>query len=124
MTDYTTAEAWADSLGYNEIAVHEGGKRCGVQWTPWMGDWFTSWSPRNDNNNSEGHWDHWVDLAIQILADPLTKIVRPGVHQVVIEANLEPLNLYDGAARKLTYEELMARLREPGATAADEVPDA
>jgi hypothetical protein len=67
---------------YDEVPVIQAAKRCGMQWTPWMGDWFTSWSPRNDNNNAEGTWDHWVDLAIGILQDPLTGLVRPEAAEV------------------------------------------
>ncbi|NKU06949.1 hypothetical protein GS872_02025 [Rhodococcus hoagii] len=66
-------------MNFNEIPALSSGKRCGVQWTPWMDDWFTSWSPRNGNNHAEGPWDHWVDLALRILADPMTKLVRPEV---------------------------------------------
>lgn len=55
-----------------------GGKRCGIQQSEWLGpDWFTSWSPRNDNTNAEGMWCHWVHLARRILAHPLTEVEMP-----------------------------------------------
>lgn len=101
---------------WNEIAMHSGGKRCGVQWAPWMGDWFTSWSPRNSNNHAEGTWDHWVDLAIAILQDPLTDLVRPQAKAAV--AALETRNFYDESDRHLTDEELTLRFAPtPEATA-------
>lgn len=104
---------------FDELPVLSAGKRCGVQWAPWMGDWFTSWSPRNSNNNAEGPWDHWVDLAIAILKDPLTKIVRPEVHAIA-QTLPAPLDLYAGSARGLTDDELNTRLRPapPGEPAA------
>lgn len=107
-TNQTDAEARLKALGYEyEIAVHEGGKRCGVQWAPWMGDWFASYSPRNGNSNAEGTWDHWVDLALKILHDPLTAIVRPEAHAAV--AGVEPVGFYDESNRRLTADELAAR---------------
>ena len=80
-------------VDYEEVSLHSGGKRCGVQWAPWMGDWFTSWSPRNSNNHSEGPWAHWVDLALKILQDPMTELIRPEARAAV--AGLEPRNYYD-----------------------------
>lgn len=92
-----------------EIAVAEGGKRCGMQWAPWMGDWFTSYSPRNGNNSAEGSWDHWVDLAIKILHDPLTEIVRPEAHKV--GRTLAVHDFYSESNRTLTDEELAERFK-------------
>lgn len=110
------AETWRRSLGYDEQEVHAGGKRCGVQWTPWMGGWFSSWSPHNSNSNAEGSWDHWVDLAIKILRDPLTELVRPDAHDVAVRDLPDPLDLYDQTARDLTDAELMKRFRRTEAT--------
>ncbi len=62
MTTYNVPALDNAANDYEEIVVVESGKRCGMQWTPWMGDWFTSYSPRNGNNNAEGSWDHWIDL--------------------------------------------------------------
>lgn len=101
----SAAREWMDSLGFNEEVAVVSGKRCGVQWTPWMGDWFNSLSPRNDNSNAEGPWDHWVDLALRILADPMTKLVRPEVY----DETYRGLDLYSAAARPLTDEELHER---------------
>lgn len=42
-------------------------KRCGIQRSAWMTSWFVPWSPRNDNENAEGPWSHWVALAHEIL---------------------------------------------------------
>jgi hypothetical protein len=96
---------WRENLGFEEEDVSAAGKRCAVQWTPWMGDWFTSSSPRNGNTNAEGPWDHWVDLALHILADPMTKLVRPEV----FEESYRGKDFYSGADRYLTDAELRAR---------------
>lgn len=95
---------------YEEVRALSGGKRCGVQWTPWMGDWFTSWSPRNSNNHAEGPWDHWVDLAIEILRDPMTRIVRPEAHDAV--SGVAPKGFYDETARDLSDAELEERFKD------------
>lgn len=92
---------------YEYIPVHGSAKRCGVKWAPWMGDWFVSWSPRNSNEHSEGTWDHWVDLALLILHDPMTAIVRPEAQAAV--ADVKPMDFYDESNRELTDEELAAR---------------
>lgn len=95
---------------YEEVPAVQAGKRCGVQWTPWMDDWFTSWSPRNSNNNAEGPWDHWVDLAVKILRDPMTALVRPDAHAAV--KSLKPRYFYSECDRELTSDELAARFSE------------
>lgn len=100
-------EAAADFEG---IPAVESGKRCGIQWTPWMGDWFTSYSPRNDNSHAEGSWDHWVDLAIGILNDPLTALARPDAHAAV--QGVKPVGFYDESQRNLTDEELADRFKD------------
>lgn len=79
-------------------------KRCGIQWTPWMGDWFVSHSPRNGNENAEGPWDHWVSLALSILQHPATAIVRPAVHDAV--SGIENREFYSDAGRVLTDDEI------------------
>ncbi|GAA2347250.1 hypothetical protein [Dactylosporangium salmoneum] len=108
-TARTTAEDRIHALGttYEGVIVHEGGKRCGLQWTPWVGDWFVSYSPRNGNSHAEGHWDHWVDLALYILRDPMTAKVRPAAHAAV--AGVEPLDLYTETGADLSYEDLAER---------------
>jgi hypothetical protein len=98
------AREWAKSLGFTEVPAVGAARRCGVEWTPWMGDWFTSWSPRNGNSNAEGAWSHWVRLAQRILNDPLTAIVSPDLYGAVPE----PTGDYDDD-RKLTDLELRAR---------------
>ncbi len=105
----TSAEDRVRAVGsaFDYVDVHAGGKRCGLRWAPFMGDWFTSWSPRNDNSNAEGHWDHWVDLALHILRDPMTAKVRPAAHAAV--AGVEPLNLYTETGADLSYEDLAER---------------
>ncbi|WBO23980.1 hypothetical protein [Sphingomonas abietis] len=42
-------------------------RRCGIQRSAWLTGWFVPWSPRNDNENAEGPWSHWVDLAHKII---------------------------------------------------------
>lgn len=113
------AEAWADRLGLNEQAVHGVAKRLGMEWTPWMGDWFTSWSPRNSNSHGEGTWDHWVDLALSILSDPLTAIVRPDVHDMSLAGKRQ--NFYDQSNRRLTYVELRKRFERPAEEASGDL---
>ena len=46
----------------------QGEKRLGIQRSAWLPGWFVPWSPRNDNQNSEGPWSHWVELAKAIIA--------------------------------------------------------
>ena len=79
MTDYQThtdeASAWLNSLDLDYQAHITAAKRLGVQWAPWMGDWFTSYSPRNDTTHAEGPWEHWVTVAQLILNDPLAELV-------------------------------------------------
>ncbi len=96
---------------FEEIYAVSAGKRCALTWAPWMGDWFVSHSPRNGNSNAEGQWDHWVDLALKILQDPLTEIVRPEAHAAA--EGLETHDFYSGANRQLTDEELNARFGKP-----------
>lgn len=45
----------------------QGERRCGIQQSPWLTGWYVPWSPRNDNENAEGCWSHWVALAHEIL---------------------------------------------------------
>jgi hypothetical protein len=101
------AEKWIESLGFDEQGAVSAGKRCAVEWAPWMHDWFVSSSPRNSNSHAEGPWDHWVDLALGILSDPLTAIVRPDVHDPALKGKRR--NFYDEADRQLTPDELRAR---------------
>lgn len=99
------ASEWRVGLGFEEMPAAKAGKRLGVQWTPWMGDYFQSWSPRNDNCNGEGPWDQWIDLALKILGDPLTKIVRPEAWM----ENPAVKNFYDEAATYLSTTDLRKR---------------
>ncbi len=46
----------------------QGEKRLGIQRSAWLPGWFVPWSPRNDNQNAEGPWSHWVQLAREIIA--------------------------------------------------------
>lgn len=82
----------------------KGTKRADVVWTPWMGDWFTSYSPRNSNTHAEGPWDHWVQVALSILQHHATAIVRPQVYAAV--ADLPNTEFYTETNRELTDEEL------------------
>jgi len=91
---------------YDEVFVPgiKGVKRATVVWTPWMGDWFVSFSPRNGNNNAEGTWDHWAQIALSILQHPATQIVRPEAHAAV--QGVENTDFYDESNRTLTDDEL------------------
>lgn len=108
-TTPTTAEARVRNLGdtYEGIPVLSVGKRCGLQWAPWMGNWFVSWSPRNENSNAEGYWDHWATLALAILQDPMTAKVYPAAHAAV--AGMQLMDLYDGPNVHLSCEDLAER---------------
>lgn len=100
---------------FDEILAHQAGKRLGVQWCTWMGDWFTSWSPRNSNSNAEGPWGHWVDLALRILQDPMTATVRPDAHEAV--AGLGLRDFYGEVDVSLTDEQLAERFGRDGGAA-------
>jgi hypothetical protein len=59
-------------------------KRCGIQRSAWLTSWFVPWSPRNDNENAEGPWSHWVALAHEILkadAKAIAAAVGEGVNR-------------------------------------------
>lgn len=91
-----------------EIPTYAAGKRCGIWRCPWMGDWFTSWSPRNGNNNAEGSWHHWANLAAYILSHPATKEVAPNLYR----PDLKPDdNLYAGG-NILTNEQIAQLFKE------------
>jgi len=111
MSEQVTPEEYqkrADT--FEEISVTSSGKRCGVWHDPWMGDWFTSWSPRNDNSNAEGPWAHWADLAVRILRDPMTAIVRPEAHQLAQQ--LEPRDFHGDADVYVSDEQLIERFTQ------------
>lgn len=95
----------------SEVEVIQAAKRCGLNWNPWMGDWFTSYSPRNDNHNAEGTWDHWVDFALKVLSDPMTHIVRPDAYI----QNPQTKEFYAQSDRILTEQELGNRFPVPTA---------
>lgn len=66
---------------FDEVPAIRAAKRLGVQRCPWMGDWFTSWSPRNSNNNAEGSWAEWAHMAAQILSHPATRLAAPELYR-------------------------------------------
>lgn len=88
----------------------QGGKRLGMERADWMGDWFMSYSPRNDNSNAEGQWDQWVSLALQILQHPATEIVRPEAHAAV--QGVDPKDYYSEVDRGLSDDEIAALFPE------------
>jgi hypothetical protein len=92
---------------YEEIGAIRGAKRLGVSWCPWMGDWFTSWSPRNGNNNAEGTWFQWAHLAARILAHPFTQKVAPELYR----PDLRWKTLYAESDAMLAAEEIEAVLQ-------------
>ena len=79
-------------------------KRASIVWSPWMGDWFVSHSPRNGNEHAEGTWDHWVQVALSILQHPATAIVRPEAHAAV--EGVENTDYYSESGRDLSDDEL------------------
>lgn len=93
--------------GFEYRGAVSAGKRCALDWVPWMGDWFTSASPRNGNSHAEGPWDHWVDLAIGILQDPMTAKVRPEAHKAV--QDIPRCDFYDEANTHLGDDDLIER---------------
>lgn len=111
MTTETPHNIQRAADNFDPIGAVPAGKRCALDWAPWMGDWFVSSSPRNGNSNAEGQWDHWVDLAIGILKDPLTELVRPEAHAAA--KDLPTHGFYSGANRSLTDEELNTRFGKP-----------
>lgn len=80
-----------------ERSIFRAAKRCGIRQCEWMknGDWFISWSPRNDNSNSEGTWAHWVNLARFILSHPATEIVDKEAYIPELKADI---SMYTGGA--------------------------
>jgi hypothetical protein len=103
--DEVTAAAWCAKLGHDEQPVYHITNCLGIRWAPWMGDWFVSWSPRN--SDIEGTWDHWIDLSLLILSDPLTEIVRPAVYMPLVAKKV--VGFGAESHRYLTYAELRAR---------------
>lgn len=85
-----------------ERNVFQAGKRCGIQHFVPLGDWFVSWSPRNENSNAEGHWAHFVNLAKFILSHPATEIVDKDAFMPQLKA--DP-NMYNGGVQ-LTEDQL------------------
>lgn len=84
---------------FDEVPVIGAAKRLGVQWCPWMEDWFTSWSPRNSNNNAEGTWEEWANLAARILAHPFTEKVSPELYRPGLLADLPELYTTGGTLK-------------------------
>lgn len=90
---------------FGEVNAVRGGKRLAVVWAPWMGDWFSSHSPRNDNSNAEGQWGQWAHMAAQILAHPLTRLVAPELYRPDLPYRHD---LYDATPREATEAEIIA----------------
>lgn len=101
-----TRAGMEDDLGVDDrVRLIDSAKRVGISWLPDSGDLFVSYNPKTDRGSCEGPWDHWVDLAIQILQSPLTEIVRLDAYQAV--GSLKSRGLYDSADRYLTKEEIL-----------------
>lgn len=95
---------WADaSKSFEAIPVLKGGKRLGIRWTPWMGDWFVSWSPRNDNEHAEGQWFQWAHLAAAILSHPMTRAVAPDLYRDDLPVRRD---LYTDADKEMAEQEI------------------
>lgn len=58
--------------------VARSGRRLAVQASEWLSDWYISHSPRNDNQNAEGPWQEWVDLAHAILLAEQERVRNAG----------------------------------------------
>lgn len=110
MSEYGNSRLDGAAASYTEIDVGGGGKRLSLVWDPWMGDWFTSHSPRNGNSHAEGPWDQWVDLAIKILRDPLTAKVRPEARELALR--LQTFDFYDESRTPLENADLAKRFGE------------
>ena len=91
-------------MNYQHIKGLRSSKRASIVWTPWMGDWFVSYSPRNGNENAEGTWDHWVQVALSIIQHPATAIVRPEAHAAVEQ--VENTDYYSESGRDLSDDEV------------------
>lgn len=89
-------------MDFEEQQIFAAAKRLGIRRCPWMGDWFVSWSPRNDNCNAEGTWLHWANLAAYILSHPATKEVAPHLYRSDLTADDQ---LYSGG-NELTDEQI------------------
>jgi hypothetical protein len=81
----TTAPPAAEAVADDILLPHlpetiRAAKRCGIQQSDWITGWHVPWSPRNDNQNAEGPWSDWVELANAILkADAAARaMVRAG----------------------------------------------
>jgi hypothetical protein len=98
---------------FEEIVVLAPGKRLGVAWAPWMGDWFTSHSPRNSNANAEGSWCQWANLAAAILAHPMTAEVAPHLHRTDLDFND---SMYDDLGTTLDADAVRRLIAENGGT--------
>lgn len=94
---------------YTEIPEIEAAKRLGIQRCPWMGDWFVAWSPRNENQNGEGTWHHWANLAAGILSHPATAIAAPELYRPDLKMDAE---LYNGGV--VLDDDAIAKLFKPG----------
>lgn len=63
----------------SQLCLVKGGKRAGVEHHSVDSDWFVSVSPRNNTSNAEGPWQHWVNLAVEILRHEFTKKLFPNL---------------------------------------------
>jgi len=73
-------------------------KRCGIQRSAWLSGWYVPWSPRNDNENAEGPWSHWVALAHEILkAD--AKAIAAAASPVKETSRFDPPGLWESEPR-------------------------
>jgi hypothetical protein len=98
---------------FEEILILAPGKRLGVAWTPWMGDWFISFSPRNSNGNAEGSWCQWANLAAAILAHPMTSEVAPHLHRTDLNYDA---SMYDDLGVHIEPDAIRRFVSENGGT--------
>jgi hypothetical protein len=97
-----------DDYDYKYIATLASTKRLSVVNAPWMGDWFVSHSPRNGNENAEGPWSHWVQVALSILQHEFTDTVNPELRAAALA--FENTNLYSEHPNQMSREHIKAVL--------------
>lgn len=97
------------NFGAGDVIVVTAGKRLALTHYGHIGDWFNSYSPRNDNDNAEGPWDQWVDLAVMILQHEATRITRPEAFKAT--QGLATHDYYSESDRYLTDDEIAGAIK-------------
>jgi hypothetical protein len=104
---------------FEEVPTIEASATIGLRWAAWAGDTFAAWNPSQGNDSwyrpAQGAWEHWIEFALAILQDDLTRVIRPQIAEVVQRAGeaFERTRPYKDVSRQLTIEELWARFGDP-----------